>query len=241
TDPTTNLPQISEAQILGFAKYLSEDIGYRSVGTEEHAIADAWMVQQAETMKRNCEDVVAASGRKLQCEVWRQEGSGSHRFDMMSKRLYKTYVDLTNVVVRISDGTEEGKEHAVLVNAHLDSTLPSPGAADDAIAVGVMLDCMRVLVNTPDWSPKHAIILLFNHAEESLQDGSHLFSTQHPIASTRASVRAVINLEAAGTTGREILFQATSEEMIEAYSHVPRPFGTIFANDIFSSGILLSE
>lgn len=27
---------------------------------------------------------------------------------------------------------------------------------------------------------------------------------------------------AAGTTGREILFQATSEEMIEAYSHVPR-------------------
>ena len=25
---------------------------------------------------------------------------------------------------------------------------------------------------------------MFNHAEESLQDGSHLFSTQHPIAST---------------------------------------------------------
>ncbi|KAG6808689.1 putative endoplasmic reticulum metallopeptidase 1, partial [Arthromyces matolae] len=79
---------------------------------------------------------------------------------------------------------------------------------------------------------------VFNHAEESLQDASHLFSTQHPIAST---VRAVINLEAAGTTGREILFQATSEEMIQAYSHVPRPFGTIFANDIFSSGIILSD
>ena len=36
------------------------------------------------------------------------------------------------------------------------------------------------------------------------------------------SVRAAINLEAAGTTGRELLFQATSEEMIKAYSQVPR-------------------
>ncbi|KAG6901677.1 hypothetical protein C0995_009232 [Termitomyces sp. Mi166 len=245
TDPVTNLPQISETRILGFAKYLSEDIGYRTVGTAEHALADTWMVQQAEAVKRNCDEVVAATGRKLECEVWRQEGRGSHRFDMMTKRLYKTYVDLTNIVVRISDGTPEGKEHAVLVNAHLDSTLPSPGAADDALPVGVMLDCMRVLINTPDWSPKHAIIMLhpdasevFNNAEESLQDASHLFSTQHPIAST---VRAVINLEAAGTKGRELLFQATSEEMIQAYSHVPRPYGTVFANDIFSSGIILSD
>lgn len=82
------------------------------------------------------------------------------------------------------------------------------------------------------------VLPVFNHAEESLQDGSHLFSTQHPWAST---ARAVINLEAAGTTGRELLFQATSEQMIEAYSHVPRPYGTVFANEIFSSGIILSE
>jgi Zn-dependent M28 family amino/carboxypeptidase len=81
------------------------------------------------------------------------------RFDMMGKRLYKTYVDLTNIVIRISDGTPAGKEHAILVNSHVDSTLPSPGAADDGLAVGVMLDCMRVLINSPDWSPRHAIVL----------------------------------------------------------------------------------
>jgi Zn-dependent M28 family amino/carboxypeptidase len=80
------------------------------------------------------------------------------RFDMMNKRLYKTYVDLSNIVVRISNGTEAGKEHAVLVNAHLDSTLPSPGAADDALAVGVMMECIRVLIGTPGWSPAHAIV-----------------------------------------------------------------------------------
>ena len=78
---------------------------------------------------------------------------------MMGKRVYKTYVNLTNIIIRISDGTSTGKEHAILVNAHLDSTLPSPGAADDGLAVGVMLDVMRVLINTPDWSPKHSIVL----------------------------------------------------------------------------------
>ncbi|KAK7686297.1 hypothetical protein QCA50_010521 [Cerrena zonata] len=101
-----------------------------------------------------------------------------------------------------------------------------------------MLDCIRVLINTPDWQPTHAIVFLFNNAEESLQDGSHLYSNQHETAST---VRAVINLEAAGTTGPELLFQATSEQMIQAYSKVPRPFGTVVANEIFSSGVLMSD
>ncbi len=79
-------------------------------------------------------------------------------FDIMAKRLYKNYVSLSNIIVRVSDGTEQGKEHAVLVNSHLDSTLPSPGAADDALSVGVMLECIRVLIHTPDWQPTHAII-----------------------------------------------------------------------------------
>ncbi|KAG8221188.1 hypothetical protein J3R82DRAFT_2753 [Butyriboletus roseoflavus] len=238
-NPQTGLPHPSEATILSYAKYLSEDIGYRTPGTREHAEADAWMVRKAEEIKQLCEEVVnKEKGRKLECEVWRQEGSGSHRFDMMSTRLYKTYVNLSNIIIRISDGTERGKASAVLINSHLDSTLPSPGASDDGLAVGVMLECARVLVETKGWEPTYSVILLFNNAEESLQDGSHLFSTQHPIAPT---VRAVVNLEAAGTTGRELLFQATSEEMIEAYSHVPRPYGTIYANEIFSSGVLLSD
>ncbi|KAI0732187.1 hypothetical protein C8Q72DRAFT_774775 [Fomitopsis betulina] len=238
-NPETGLPQLAEARVLAHAKHLSEGIGFRTVGTREHAEADAWMVQQAQDIRRQCEEVVRAHPtRKLECEVWHQQGSGAHRFDMMGHRLYKTYVDLTNIVMRISDGTPAGKQHAVLVNAHVDSTLPSPGAADDALPVGIMLECIRVMVNTPDWEPSHAVVFLFNNAEESLQDASHLFATQHPI---RDTVRAVINLEAAGTTGRELLFQATSEEMIRAYSHAPRPFGTIVANEIFSSGIILSD
>ncbi|KAI0297822.1 hypothetical protein B0F90DRAFT_1811013 [Multifurca ochricompacta] len=235
----TGLPQISETQILAYVRHLSEDIGYRTVGTAEHALADKWMVDTAYEIQKECEQLVRADpGRKLECEVWHQRGSGSHRFDMMGKRMYKTYEDLTNIVIRVSDGTPASKEHAVLVNAHVDSTLPSPGAADDALAVGVMLECIRVLTHTPGWTPAHAIVFLFNNAEESLQDASHLFSTQHPIAHT---VRAFVNLEAAGNQGAELLFQATSEEMIHAYSKVPRPFGTVIANEVFSSGVLLSD
>lgn len=217
------------------------------------------MVEQAERLKEECERVVrdTVGGRALECEVWRQEGSGSHRygvsgclpcfrrlldykssFDMMNKRLYKTYVNLSNIVMRISNGTSAGKEHAVLVNSHLDSTLPSPGAADDAMSVGVSFrisfisfrsflsfPCVRdISLCADDPAVDNAgmyqsagqyprvvtiifynilyvlsllpfslhitegyflsTLIVFNNAEESLQDGSHLFSTQHPIAST---------------------------------------------------------
>ena len=76
----------------------------------------------------------------------------------MSARLYKTYVNLSNIIIRISGGTERSKANAVLINSHLDSTLPSPGAADDALAVGVMLECARVLVETSGWEPSYSII-----------------------------------------------------------------------------------
>jgi Zn-dependent M28 family amino/carboxypeptidase len=48
-------------------------------------------------------------------------------------------------------------------------------------------------------------------------------------------------IAAAGSTGAELLFQATSEEMIDAYSRVPYPMGTVVAADIFKTGIMLSE
>lgn len=238
-DPRTALPHPSETTILSYAKYLSEDIGYRIPGTHEHAVGDEWLLQKVLEITELCHKaVVKEPGRKLECTIWRQQGSGSHRFDIMSTRVYKTYVDLSNIILRISDGTDQSKSDTVLINAHLDSTLPSPGAADDALAVGVMLECARVLIETPGWVPTYAIIFLFNNAEESLQDGSHLYVTQHETAPT---VRAIVNLEAAGTTGPELLFQATSEQMIKAYAHVPRPYGSICASEIFSSGILLSD
>lgn len=78
-DSVTQLPQISEANILSVARTLSEDIGFRTVGTYEHALGDTWMAERANEMQKECQRIVAATGRKLQCEVWHQRGSGSHR------------------------------------------------------------------------------------------------------------------------------------------------------------------
>lgn len=49
------------------------------------------------------------------------------RFDMMGKRVYKQYEKLSNIILRVSDGTRVGKQHALLLNSHVDSTVPSPG------------------------------------------------------------------------------------------------------------------
>lgn len=77
----------------------------------------------------------------------------------MNTRLYKSYVGLTNHVVRLSAKTNpKSTEHAVLFNAHLDSQLPGPGAADDAISVGVMLDIIDVLLAEDEWEPTHSAI-----------------------------------------------------------------------------------
>lgn len=88
---------------------------------------------------------------------------------------------------------------------------------------------MAERVSLVPWVPTNGML-------ETLQDGSHLYSTEH---STAPTVKAMINLEgilipfvrasstmadlllAAGSTGGALLFQATSKEMIEAYVHAP--------------------
>ena len=56
---------------------------------------------------------------------------------MIGIRTYKTYFNLPNVLIRVSDGTERGKEHAVLINSHVDSTVPSPGAGMSALRLAL--------------------------------------------------------------------------------------------------------
>jgi len=77
-------PQISEKKILGDAKTLSQTIGYRIVGTKEHARGDDWGVMKARELKRTCDSIITGAREsnrniRLECEWDRQQGSGTHR------------------------------------------------------------------------------------------------------------------------------------------------------------------
>ncbi|KAG0205995.1 hypothetical protein BGX28_002497 [Mortierella sp. GBA30] len=244
-DPSTGQRHLrfSEENVRKIVRHLSEDIGYRVVGTAQDQETQAYLIREIKALKDQAQRERVTTAIP-QFETWIQIADGSHKFDFMSKVVMKMYTNMTNIVVRLSCGPECDK-NAILLNAHYDTTLGSPGAADDALPVGVMLELIRILSQQP--APKknslifcNMLILrcVFNGGEESLQDASHSFITNHEL---RHSIKAVINLEACGTTGPEVLFQANSRTMIDAYRQVPYPHGTAMGNDLFTTGFILSD
>ncbi|KAI8356061.1 hypothetical protein B0O80DRAFT_401189 [Mortierella sp. GBAus27b] len=218
---------------------MTQDIGYRVVGTEQELDTKNYLVSKITSLRDEARRETLRGSQGLpNFDMWVQVGDGSHRFDFMSKGKFvmKMYTNMTNIVVRLSCGPE-CDQNSILLNAHYDTTLGSPGATDDALGCGVMIEIIRIMSRRPA-PKKNSIIFLFNGGEESLQDASHSFITAHEL---RNKVRAVVNLEACGTTGPEVLFQANSREMIDAYRTVPYPHGTVLANDLFSTGLILSD
>ena len=103
---------------------------------------------------------------------------------------------------------------AVLLSAHYDTVAGSPGAADDGIGVGVLLETARAL-NTAVAVRNDVVILLTDAEEASALHGAEAFVRERAealgptvvrscrpacTASTRASWRAVRTTTAHSTT-----------------------------------------
>ena len=181
-------------------------------------------------------ELAVAGFEESEVDIEVQHVSGSFHLNFIGG-FANAYEDVTNVIVRLrSSSTTSNK--AVLVNSHFDSAIGTVAASDDVVQVAIMIEVFRSLV----WSENDGysdVIFLFNGAEEAILQASHGF-LKHPWAS---DVGVVINLEAAGSGGREVLFQTGpgNQWIAESYAaSVPYPHGSSVYQDVFQSGIVPS-
>jgi len=105
-----------------------------------------------------------------------------------------------NIVGRIP-GTA-GATNAIAIACHHDSVAAGPGAADDGAGVAATIEIVRAL---KQGSPlEHDLVVLITDGEEVDLSGAVAFVSGSPEA---RDIRAVVNLEARGTTGPAYLFQ----------------------------------
>jgi hypothetical protein len=144
---------------------------------------------------------------------------------------YRACGTVRNVLARL-EGRERG---AVLLAAHYDSVPAGPGASDDGAGVAAVLEIARAMKAMPP--PRHSVIFMIDDGEEAGLLGAHAFVDGHPWAK---EVRAVVNIEARGSSGPSLMFEtgsanewtvrlfaqyashpATNSIMYTAYKHLP--------------------
>ncbi|XP_030558012.1 endoplasmic reticulum metallopeptidase 1-like [Drosophila novamexicana] len=168
-------------------------------------------------------------------EVDVQQSSGAY----MHWNMVNMYQAVQNVVVKLSTRSSTSESY-LLLNSHFDSKPSSPGTGDDGTMVIVMLEVLRQMAIS-DRPFEHPIVFLFNGAEENPLQASHGFITQHKWAK---NCKALINLEVAGSGGRDLLFQGGPNHpwLMRYYRHhAKHPFATTMAEEIFQAGILPSD
>jgi hypothetical protein len=135
---------------------------------------------------------------------------------------------VNNVLARL-EGTEPGS--AVLLAAHYDSVPAGPGDSDDGTGAAAVLEIARALKSMP--APRHSVIFLLDDGEEAGLLGAHAFVDSHPWAK---EVRAVVNLDARGTSGPSLLFETGSANnwAIRLYAkHAARPAASSISYTVY--------
>ena len=127
---------------------------------------------------------------------------------------YGSCATVNNIVARLASsvqpssqasGAPPADDSSVLLSAHYDSVPAGPGISDDAVGVATVLEIARALKCLPPL--RHHVILLVDDGEEAGLLGAHAFVRSHPWA---RDVRAVVNLDARGTSGSSLMFETGS-------------------------------
>ena len=209
--PATAAPGLfSEGRALATTSHLAEAIGHRQVSTPGEEAAAQYLLARAHAIA-----AAAAEDRPdLAVVVAREPVSGALGLQTaFGIEIANAYNNLTNIVLRIAPAAAPGAaRRALLVNAHYDSTLGSPGASDAASCVAVALEMARVLVANASLPLTAPVVFLFNGGEETLMQASHGFMASSRFAE---ELGAFINLES--TKARD----ATHQYIVYKITHAP--------------------
>ena len=207
--------------------------GIRTVGSAANEVhTPDYILQEAGKVR----DEAQRLGLSIDIEAEVQHPSGSFTSWFLGG-FTNVYDKVTNVLVRVSSSAARSKQNALLVSAHFDTALGTVAASDDAAMCAAMLEVMRNLALRQDPLP-HAVVFIFNGAEETNWQAAHGFITQHRWAS---SIRSVINLEGTGAGGRAMVVQTGPKHswIAQAYARfAPRPHASTLAQEIFQAKIV---
>jgi hypothetical protein len=217
---TAPLTQFSEERVRSYLNDIMQ-FGVRVVGSEANEkLTPAYLVQQVK--------LISARNPSRTIDVEIQRPSGSFWIDFIGG-MTNAYDNVTNVLVRLH-GTRPVSDGGLLISAHFDAALGAGAASDDGVQIASMLEILSVL--SAQAPLEHSLLLNFNGAEETILQAAHGFVTQHEWAK---EVRCVINLEAAGAGGRELLFQTGPRNswLAEAYAlAAPYPHSSVIGQEV---------
>ncbi|KAF8990032.1 hypothetical protein BGZ52_000419, partial [Haplosporangium bisporale] len=98
-DPISGQAQFSEHNVREIVRYMTRDIGYRVVGTEQELVTKTYLIKELARLREEARVESLFGAKDLpNFDMWVQVGDGSHRFDFMSKVVMKMYTNMTNII-----------------------------------------------------------------------------------------------------------------------------------------------
>ena len=209
--PSAQPGLFSEHRAMAVVRKLADDIGGRQVGTNGVREAGRYLLSELEDIRA----VAEAERPDLDVEIDVQTTSGAYHLELFLTPFYLTSDNLENVILRIRPRNATTNA-ALLVNAHFDSAIASPGAADCAACTAIAVEVARAIVSSDSARLETSAIFLLNGGEETYMNAAHGFLTQHPWAE---DVTQFVNIESTGSYGPDVVFRSNRWVLGESKSN----------------------